>query len=110
MGLKGDLTAGEIVEQLVHAQGVTRIKNVVFMARAQALLPPVLAAAPVRQVSASAGELSSAHHRRCSRCVPGSRNTSAAGSSLHRSALRAWQRWFGLAEEIAPGFRAWASR
>ena len=33
MGLKGDLTAGEIVEQLVHAQGVTRIKNVVFMVR-----------------------------------------------------------------------------
>ena len=31
MGLKGDLTAGEIVEQLVHAQRVTAIKNVVFM-------------------------------------------------------------------------------
>ena len=31
MGLKGDLTAGEIVEQLVHAQRVTTIKNVVFM-------------------------------------------------------------------------------
>lgn len=31
MGLKGDLTAGEIVEQLLHAQRVTRIKNVVFM-------------------------------------------------------------------------------
>lgn len=31
MGLKGDLTAGEIVEQLVHAQRVTAIKNVVYM-------------------------------------------------------------------------------
>ena len=31
MGLKGDLTAGEIVEQLVHAQRVTTIKNVVYM-------------------------------------------------------------------------------
>ena len=31
MGLKGDLTAGEIVEQLVHARTVTHIKNVVFM-------------------------------------------------------------------------------
>ena len=33
MGLKGDLTAGEIVEQLLHAQRVTRIKNIVFMVR-----------------------------------------------------------------------------
>ena len=33
MGLKGDLTAGEIVEQLVHAQKVTTIKNVVYMVR-----------------------------------------------------------------------------
>ena len=31
MGLKGDLTAGEIVEQLVHACRVTTIKNVVYM-------------------------------------------------------------------------------
>ena len=31
MGIKGDLTAGEIVEQLVHAQRVTPIRNVVFM-------------------------------------------------------------------------------
>ena len=31
MGLKGDLTAGEIVEQLVHARRVTAIKNVVYM-------------------------------------------------------------------------------
>ena len=31
MGLKGDLTAGEIVEQLVHARRVTTIKNVVYM-------------------------------------------------------------------------------
>ena len=33
MGLKGDLTAGEIVEQLVHARKVTTIKNVVYMVR-----------------------------------------------------------------------------
>ena len=33
MGIKGDLTAGEIVEQLVHAQRVTPIRNVVFMVR-----------------------------------------------------------------------------
>ena len=33
MGLKGDLTAGEIVEQLVHARRVTTIKNVVYMVR-----------------------------------------------------------------------------
>ncbi len=31
MGLKGDLTAGEIVEQLWHARAVTPIRNVVFM-------------------------------------------------------------------------------
>lgn len=31
MGLKGDLTAGEIVEQLWHARSVTSIRNVVFM-------------------------------------------------------------------------------
>lgn len=31
MGMKGDLTAGEIIEQLVHAQKVTPIRNVVFM-------------------------------------------------------------------------------
>jgi len=32
MGLRGDLTAGEIVEQIVHAKRhVPAIKNVVFM-------------------------------------------------------------------------------
>jgi adenine C2-methylase RlmN of 23S rRNA A2503 and tRNA A37 len=31
MGIKGDLTTGEILEQLVHAQRVTPIRNVVFM-------------------------------------------------------------------------------
>lgn len=35
MGIKGDLTAGEIVEQLVHAQRVTPIRNVVFMVSSQ---------------------------------------------------------------------------
>lgn len=33
MGLKGHLNAGEIVEQLVHARAVARIRNVVFMVR-----------------------------------------------------------------------------
>lgn len=33
MGLKEDLSAGEILEQLVHAQRVTPIRNVVFMVR-----------------------------------------------------------------------------
>jgi adenine C2-methylase RlmN of 23S rRNA A2503 and tRNA A37 len=31
MGLKGNLTAGEIIEQLVHALRVTPVRNVVFM-------------------------------------------------------------------------------
>jgi adenine C2-methylase RlmN of 23S rRNA A2503 and tRNA A37 len=31
MGLKGHLTAGEIIEQLVHAVRVTPVRNVVFM-------------------------------------------------------------------------------
>lgn len=31
MGLTADLTAGEIVEQLVHACAVSRIRNIVFM-------------------------------------------------------------------------------
>ena len=33
MGLVADLTAGEILEQLVHAQRVAPIQNVVFMVR-----------------------------------------------------------------------------
>ena len=31
MGLVADLTAGEILEQLVHAQRVAPIQNIVFM-------------------------------------------------------------------------------
>lgn len=31
MGLKGDLTAGEILEQVLHASRVSPIRNVVFM-------------------------------------------------------------------------------
>ncbi len=31
MGIKGELTAGEIVEQLVHARALSPIRNVVFM-------------------------------------------------------------------------------
>lgn len=31
MGLKGNLSSGEIVEQLVHAYQVTPIRNIVFM-------------------------------------------------------------------------------
>lgn len=37
MGLKGDLTAGEIVEQLVHARVLTPIRNVVFMGMGEPL-------------------------------------------------------------------------
>ena len=31
MGLVADLTAGEILEQLLHARAVTAIRNIVFM-------------------------------------------------------------------------------
>ena len=31
MGLKGNLTCGEILEQLVHANSIKRIRNIVFM-------------------------------------------------------------------------------
>jgi adenine C2-methylase RlmN of 23S rRNA A2503 and tRNA A37 len=37
MGIIGDLTAGEIVEQLIHANAVTRIRNVVFMGMGEPL-------------------------------------------------------------------------
>jgi 23S rRNA (adenine(2503)-C(2))-methyltransferase len=37
MGLKGDLTAGEIVEQLVHARTLAPIRNVVFMGMGEPL-------------------------------------------------------------------------
>lgn len=37
MGIKGDLTTGEILEQLVHAQRVTPIRNVVFMGMGEPL-------------------------------------------------------------------------
>jgi hypothetical protein len=37
MGIIGDLTAGEIIEQLVHANAVTRIRNVVFMGMGEPL-------------------------------------------------------------------------
>ena len=33
MGLVGDLTAGEILEQMVHALQVAGFRNVVFMVR-----------------------------------------------------------------------------
>ena len=38
MGLKGNLTAGEIIEQLVHALRVTPVRNVVFMVSLKHLL------------------------------------------------------------------------
>jgi adenine C2-methylase RlmN of 23S rRNA A2503 and tRNA A37 len=31
MGIKGNLWGGEILEQLYHANGVAKIRNVVFM-------------------------------------------------------------------------------
>ncbi|KAL4857551.1 putative dual-specificity RNA methyltransferase RlmN 2 [Chlorella vulgaris] len=37
MGFTADLTAGEIVEQLVHARGVSSIRNVVFMGMGEPL-------------------------------------------------------------------------
>jgi adenine C2-methylase RlmN of 23S rRNA A2503 and tRNA A37 len=37
MGIIGDLTAGEIVEQLVHANNITKIRNVVFMGMGEPL-------------------------------------------------------------------------
>jgi adenine C2-methylase RlmN of 23S rRNA A2503 and tRNA A37 len=37
MGIIGDLTAGEIVEQLIHANCVTKIRNVVFMGMGEPL-------------------------------------------------------------------------
>jgi adenine C2-methylase RlmN of 23S rRNA A2503 and tRNA A37 len=39
MGLTAELTAGEIVEQLVHARAVAPIRNVVFMVSAGARRP-----------------------------------------------------------------------
>lgn len=37
MGLTADLTAGEIIEQLVHASAVARIRNIVFMGMGEPL-------------------------------------------------------------------------
>lgn len=38
MGLKGDLSAGEILEQVLHASRVSPIRNVVFMGKKHACL------------------------------------------------------------------------
>eukprot|EP00955_Chlamydomonas_euryale_P104015 365535-Chlamydomonas_euryale.AAC.51 len=37
MGLKANLTCGEILEQLVHARRETRIRNIVFMGMGEPL-------------------------------------------------------------------------
>jgi adenine C2-methylase RlmN of 23S rRNA A2503 and tRNA A37 len=37
MGIIGDLTAGEIIEQVMHANSVTKIRNVVFMGMGEPL-------------------------------------------------------------------------
>lgn len=37
MGIIGDLTSGEIIEQLVHANSITQIRNVVFMGMGEPL-------------------------------------------------------------------------
>ena len=37
MGIIGDLTSGEIIEQLVHANSVTKVRNVVFMGMGEPL-------------------------------------------------------------------------
>jgi len=35
MGIIGDLTTGEILEQLAHANAITKIRNIVFMGKIQ---------------------------------------------------------------------------
>eukprot|EP00891_Asterochloris_glomerata_P007037 jgi/Astpho2/7037/e_gw1.00107.93.1_t len=54
MGIKGDLTAGEIIEQLVHARAVLPIRNIVFMGMGEPLnnYPAVSAAAKMMTSSA----------------------------------------------------------
>ena len=37
MGIIGDLTAGEIIEQVIHANDITKIRNVVFMGMGEPL-------------------------------------------------------------------------
>jgi hypothetical protein len=37
MGLRGNLTCGEILEQLVHANVRTRVRNIVFMGMGEPL-------------------------------------------------------------------------
>ena len=37
MGILGDLTAGEIIEQFVHANDITKLRNVVFMGMGEPL-------------------------------------------------------------------------
>lgn len=37
MGIIGDLTAGEIVEQVIHANNIAKIRNVVFMGMGEPL-------------------------------------------------------------------------
>lgn len=58
MGLKGNLTEGEILEQLVHASAVSRVRNIVFMVR------------PVQSV-----------HARSQSCACGSRRSGHVGRS-----------------------------
>ena len=38
MGLVGDLTTGEILEQLVYALGVAPVRNVVFMVKTSSVV------------------------------------------------------------------------
>jgi adenine C2-methylase RlmN of 23S rRNA A2503 and tRNA A37 len=37
MGIIGNLTSGEIIEQLVHANAICKIRNVVFMGMGEPL-------------------------------------------------------------------------
>jgi adenine C2-methylase RlmN of 23S rRNA A2503 and tRNA A37 len=37
MGIIGDLTSAEIIEQLVHANAIAKIRNVVFMGMGEPL-------------------------------------------------------------------------
>jgi adenine C2-methylase RlmN of 23S rRNA A2503 and tRNA A37 len=35
MGLRGDLSSGEILEQLLHAMAIAPIRNIVFMGQGE---------------------------------------------------------------------------
>lgn len=57
LSLQGDLTAGEIVEQLVHARALAPIRNVVFMGMGVSVgcrMRPISASGQAHQACSSA--------------------------------------------------------